>query len=168
MGISKRVFGAGAFAAFALSGCYVVPIAPDGTPVYPYPAYPINVPAPLVVPGPAASLAPQPQALAAPAMPSVLQARLYPSNDAATRVGMLSGSVTNMMTGKGRFQLEYRGEVLVGEATRVPGDDRSGVANAYGDRGTYMNCTYRMTTPFQGTGTCSLSTGAQYQVHLGS
>ena len=171
MSISKRVIGAGAFAALALSGCYVVPIAPDGTPVYP--AYPINVPAPLVMPAPAMTTAPpsypaaQP-VLAAPAAPAMLQARLYPSNDAATRVGMLSGTVTNMMSGKGRFQLEYRGEVLVGEATRVPGDDRSGVANAYGDRGTYMNCTYRMTTPFQGTGTCNLSTGAQYQVHLGT
>ena len=166
MGISKRVVGAGAFAAFALSGCYVVPVAPDGTPVYP--AYPINVPAPIIVPGPVVG-APSPQpAMAIPAAPSVLQARLYPSNDAATRVGMLSGTVTNMMTGKGRFQLDYRGEVLVGEATRTPGDERAGVANAYGDRGTYMNCTYRMTTPFQGTGSCSLSTGAQYQVHLGS
>ena len=166
MGISKRIVGAGAFAAFALSGCYVVPIAPDGTPVYP--AYPLNVPATIVAPGPVTS-GPSPQpALAMPAAPSALQARLYPSNDAATRIGMLSGTVTNMMTGKGRFQLEYRGEVLVGEATRTPGDDRAGVANAYGDRGTYMNCTYRMTTPFQGTGSCSLSTGAQYQVHLGS
>lgn len=166
MGISKRVVGAGTFAAFALSGCYVVPIAPDGTPVYP--AYPLNVPAAIVAPGPVAGAPSPPPAMAMPAAPSVLQARLYPSNDAATRIGMLSGTVTNMMTGKGRFQLEYRGEVLVGEATRTPGDDRAGVANAYGDRGTYMNCTYRMTTPFQGTGSCSLSTGAQYQVHLGS
>lgn len=165
MGISKRAMGAGTFAAFALSGCYVVPVAPDGTPIYPaYPAYPINVPAPAVVPAPVGSVPLQP----AVATPSVLQARLYPSNDTATRVGMLSGTVTNMMTGKGRFQLDYRGEVLVGEATRTPGDERAGVANAYGDRGTYMNCTYRMTTPYQGTGTCNLSTGAQYQVHLGS
>lgn len=168
MGISKRAMGAGTFAAFALSGCYVVPMAPDGTPVYPvypgYPAYPINVPAPAAVPAPVGSAPLQP----AVAAPSVLQARLYPSNDTATRVGMLSGTVTNMMTGKGRFQLDYRGEVLVGEATRTPGDERAGVANAYGDRGTYMNCTYRMTTPYQGTGTCNLSTGAQYQVHLGS
>ena len=162
MSISMRVIGAGGLAALALSGCYVVPIAPDGTPVavYPYPAYPMNVPA-AVAPAP-----PRP-VIAAGAMPAVLQARLYPSNDAATRVGMLSGTVTNMMTGKGRFQLDYRGEVLVGEATRVPGDDRSGIANAYGDRGTYMNCSYRMTTPLQGPGTCNLSTGAQYQVHLG-
>jgi hypothetical protein len=125
------------------------------------------MPAPVAVSA-ASAHAPASPVLGAPAAPSVLQARLYPSNDAATRVGMLSGSVTNMMTGKGRFQLEYRGEVLVGEATRVPGDDRSGIANAYGDRGTYMNCTYRMTTPFQGTGTCNLSTGALYQVHLGT
>jgi hypothetical protein len=34
-------------------------------------------------------------------------------------------------------------------ATRVPGDDRVGVANAFGDCGTFMNCTYRMTTPYQ-------------------
>lgn len=160
MGVSKRVMGAGAFAALALSGCYVVPVAPDGSPLYPA----VNVPAPIVY-----GAQPAPVAMApAPPMPSVLQARLYPSNDAATRVGMLSGSVTNMMTGKGRFQLDYRGEMLVGEATRAPGDERSGVANAYGDRGTYMSCTYRMTTPYQGTGTCSLSTGAQYQVHLGA
>ena len=163
MGVSMRVIGAGAFAALALSGCYVVPVAPDGTPVYPA----VNVPA-AVVYGAPPSQAPAPPTLATPAMPSVLQARLYPSNDAATRVGMLSGSVTNMMTGKGRFQLDYRGEMLVGEATRTPGDERGGVANAYGDRGTYMSCTYRMTTPYQGTGTCSLSTGAQYQVHLGA
>lgn len=138
-----------------------------GTPVYPYPAYPINVPAPPVGPGPVVSGPHAQPAIAMPPGPTVLQARLYPSNDAATRVGMLSGSVTNMMTGKGRFQLDYRGEILVGEATRTPGEDRAGVANAYGDRGTYMNCTYQMTTPYQGTGTCSLSTGAQYQVHLG-
>ncbi len=167
MGISTRAIGAGLVAALGLSGCYVVPVAPDGTPLYP--AYPINVPAPIIVPAPAPThvAAPAPQVLPIPAAPATLQARLYPSNDAATRVGMLSGSVTNMMTGKGRFQLDYRGEILVGEATRVPGDDRSGIANAYGDRGTYMNCTYRMTTPYQGTGTCNLSTGAQYQVHLG-
>jgi len=57
---------------------------------------------------------------------------------------------------------------MVGEATRVPGDDHAGLANAYGQRGTFMNCEYRMTTPYQGTGTCRLSTGATYQVHIGA
>jgi hypothetical protein len=92
---------------------------------------------------------------------------LYPANEVATEVGMLSGTVTNMMTGKGFFQLNYKGEILSGEATRVPGDERRGLANAYGQRGTFMTCDYRMTTPFLGTGTCSMSNGAQYQVHIG-
>ena len=72
-----------------------------------------------------------------------------------------------MMTGKGQFQLDLAGELLSGEATRVPGNDRAGVASAYGARGTYMNCEYKMTTPYQGTGTCRVSTGALYQVHIG-
>ena len=150
---ASRVFVAGSLAAASLTGCYVVPVAPDGTP--------IHGPAAIAVPGAPAPVYPA-------AMPSLLQARLYPSNEVASQSGMLSGTVTNMMTGKGRFQLQYQGEVLVGEATRVQGDERGGVANAYGPRGTYMNCSYRMTTPYQGTGTCTLSTGATYTVHLGA
>ena len=65
---------------------------------------------------------------AGPAAPAALQARLYPSNEVATETGMLSGTVTNMMTGNGFFQLNYKGEVLSGEATRVPGDERRGLA----------------------------------------
>lgn len=150
---SSRALIAGSLAAATLTGCYVVPVAPDGTPLHGAAAVAVPV-APAPVYG-------------AP-FPSVLQARLYPSNEAATQSGMLAGTVTNMMTGKGRFQLVYQGETLVGEATRVPGDERGGVANAYGQRGTYMNCSYRMTTPYQGTGTCTLSTGATYTVHLGA
>ena len=171
----------------------MVPVASDGTPIYPgtaaiYPAYPVFPVATVQGPGPN-YLAPVPgrnsrpagtypspayattgvelAAPTGPAAPAALQARLYPSNEVATETGLLSGTVANMMTGKGLFQLNYRGEMLTGEATRVPGDDRRGVANAYGQRGTYMSCDYRMTTPYQGTGTCSLSTGAQYQVHIG-
>jgi hypothetical protein len=150
---TSRVLAAGSLAAAALTGCYVVPVAPDGTVLHGAAA--VAVP---VTPGPV---------YAAP-LPGVLQARLYPSNDVASEVGMLSGTVTNPTVGKGRFQLQYQGETLVGEATRVPGDERGGVANAYGQRGTYMNCSYRMTTPTQGTGTCTMSTGARYSVHLGA
>ena len=188
----KRALILGSLAAAGLNGCVMVPVASDGTPIYPgtasfYPAFPVPVP---TVQGPGPNfLAPVPgrngrTASAAPsyapsgvdstmgmgtgsAMPAALQARLYPSNEVATETGLLSGTVTNMMTGKGVFQLNYRGEILSGEATRVPGDDRRGVANAYGQRGTYMNCEYRMTTPYQGTGSCRLSNGAQYQVHIG-
>jgi len=163
---SRRVLVAGSVAAVGLTGCYVVPVAPDGTPLYPavqVPAIAVPPPPSYVAPG-----APPPSyAMPTPAAPAVLQARLYPSNDAATQTGMLSGTVTNMMTGKGRFELDYRGEILVGEATRVPGDERRGIANAYGQRGTFMNCDYHMSTPYQGTGTCNLSSGAKCQVHIG-
>ena len=158
---AKRLIAVSSFAAVALSGCYVVPVAPDGTPVYPA----VPVPAPLApapyYTAPPASYAPPPPG------PSVLAARLYPTNDIASRDGMLSGTVTNLMTGKGRFQLDYRGELLVGEATRVRGEEKVGVANAYGDRGSYLNCSYRTSTPYQGTGACTLSNGAKYQVHIG-
>jgi hypothetical protein len=81
----------------------------------------------------------------------------------------VSGTVTNMMTGKGRFELDYRGELLVGEETRSPSssDPRHGIASAYGQHGMSMTCDYCMSTPYQGSGTCKLSSGAQYQVHIG-
>jgi hypothetical protein len=159
--ISRRGLLAGATAAAGLSGCYVVPVAPDGTPIYPAAVPAFVAPAP-VYPAPVPAYAP-PNA----PIPATLRARLYPSNDLAADGGMLTGTVTNLMTGKGVFQLDYRGELLSGEATRVRGDERSGVANAYGSRGTFMNCSYHMTSPYQGTGTCTLSTGALYQVHIG-
>lgn len=156
-----------ALPAIALSGCYIIPMAPDGTPIYP--AVAVGTPAPaIVVPAPAHAAMPSPAAIPATPYPSVLTARLYPANDIAAQHGMIAGTVTNMMTGKGRFQMEFRGEVLVGEATRVNGDDRRGVASAYSPQGTYMSCDYRMTTPQQGTGTCTLSNGARYSVHLGT
>jgi hypothetical protein len=186
--VSRHVLILGPLAAALSSGCVMIPVASDGTPIYPgtaavYPA--LAVPVPTVqgpgpnflapVPPPSArsaasassyapAYAPTNETLAAPtgpSMPAALQARLYPANEVATETGLLSGTVTNMMTGKGVFQLNYRGEILTGEATRVPGDDRRGLASAYGQRGTYMSCEYRMTTPYQGTGTCRLSNGAQ-------
>lgn len=143
----------------ALAGCYVVPVGPDGN----YAIYiPTHPPAPL--PGVPAQAGPSGQ----PAMPKVLHARLYPDNDLATQTGMVSGTVTNMMTGKGRFQLHYAGEVLTGEATRVSGDDRKGVASAWGPSGSFMSCEYQMSSPLQGAGTCSFSNGARYKVHIGN
>jgi hypothetical protein len=109
-----------------------------------------------------------PQAAAGAAMPVSLPVRLYPANEEATRTGVLTGTVVNMMTGKGRFQLSYQGETLSGEATRVDGDQRRGVASAYGPTGLFMSCEYQMSSPRQGAGTCTLSNGARYQVHIGS
>jgi hypothetical protein len=143
-------------ATIAAAACVAVP-GPDGHYVY----YPLP---------PAASAyaaAPGAPAAAPSQFPAVLQARLYPANEAASQTGVVSGTVTNMMTGKGRFQLLYQGDTLVGEATRVDGDARRGVASAYGAGGAFMSCDYQMHTPRQGAGTCTFSNGAQYKVHIG-
>ncbi len=101
-------------------------------------------------------------------MPAVLNVRLYPSNDLANQTGVLTGQVTNMMNGKGRFSFNYQGETLVGEATRVANDERRGVASAYGPRGIFAQCEYQMSNPKLGAGTCTFSNGAQYQAHIGN
>jgi hypothetical protein len=152
------IIGVLAASAVSLSGCYVLPVAPEGYP-YGYPAYPASPPPAAAIPYAGA---------AAGQIPATLPARLYPANEIATQTGVVHGTVTNMMTGKGRFLLNYRGETLSGEATRVDGDSRRGVASAYGSGGSYMSCEYQMRTPQQGAGTCQFSNGAKYQVHIGS
>jgi hypothetical protein len=57
---------------------------------------------------------------------------------------------------------------LAGEATRVSGDERKGVASAYGPNGSFMSCEYQMSSPVRGAGTCGFSDGARYQVHIGN
>ena len=153
MSTIKPLSTALAIAALCLSGCYVVPIAPDGSPVWP-----------ASQPTTAGRMGER----AFPAMPIVLQARLYPANDIATQTGMVSGTVTNTLGGKGRFELNYRGELMTGEATRVSGDDRKGVASAYGSNGSFMSCEYQMSSPHQGAGACTFSNGAKYQAHIGN
>ena len=154
-----KLIAALSFTTLAATGCYVVPttIGPDGQPVYA--AYPLP-PVPPVPPGPGA--------VPASSYPTVLNARLYPDNDLATQTGVVTGTVTNMMNGKGRFQLQYGGEVLTGEATRVSNDERKGIASAYGSHGSFMSCEYQMNNPRQGAGTCTFSNGARYKLHVGS
>jgi hypothetical protein len=166
MKIQARLAAAlAAIGGFGLSGCYVIPAGPDG-----YPAWP-----PGAAWGPGVSNSAQSGQPAAPAQraapsaapPATLPARLYPANDIATQTGVLTGSVTNMMSGKGRFLIDFRGDLLTGEATRVAGDERKGVASAYGAGGSYMSCDYQMSSPYQGAGTCAFSNGARYRVHIG-
>jgi hypothetical protein len=161
----KSLCAAGA-SSLTISGCYIIPAGPDGYPAWP----PGAVWGPGVSqPGPAQPTASAPAATPSKgSAPATLQARLYPSNDIATQTGVVSGTVMNMMSGKGRFVLDYRGEILSGEATRVSGDERKGVASAYGQGGSYMSCEYQMNTPYQGAGTCTFSNGARYQVHIGN
>ena len=144
-----KVITALSLTTLALAGCYVVPVTgPDGQPttaIYPVPPAPAHTPYPIT-----------------------LHARLYPANELANRSGMLVGTVTNLRTGKGRFQHQYANEVLTGEATRHGNDDKTGIASAYGTSGSFMQCEYRMNTPAQGAGTCTFSNGAQYRLHIGS
>ncbi len=151
---TSKLAAALSVATLSLAGCYVVPVAPDGQ-LYVYP------------PGVAPAVAPA-GGPAGQQMPVMVHARLYPANDIANRSGLLTGTVTNMRTGKGRFHLQYRGETLTGEATRHGSDEKRGIASAYGPSGTFMQCEYQMNTPVQGAGNCTFSDGAKYQVHLGS
>ena len=139
--------GAAAVGALAtatlLTGCYVVPIQPPGS--YPPPAHgPVLAPAPVT-----------------------FAARLYPANDLAAAYGMVSAVVTNDLNGRGSFSTAIHGENFTGEATRVAGSSREGVANGAGNRGSYLNCRYTMNSATLGTGTCRLSNGALFTMHLG-
>ncbi len=129
-----------------LGGCYVVPM---------HPAAP---PATVMVPG-----AP-PQ----PAAPVTFTARLYPANDLASSYGMVAAMVTNDLNGRGHFSTAIAGESFTGEATRVAGSRKDGVANGAGNRGSYLNCRYTMNSPTLGTGSCRLSDGAVFTMHIGS
>jgi hypothetical protein len=144
-----------AASAFAFSGCMVVPL-PDGR-------HAVVQPIPPTYPSTssAASSASQPQASAL-----TLSARLYPTNSLAISGGLLNGTVVNYLNGRGEFQLMVDGERLVGEATRVRDAANQGIANATGARGTFMNCRYQMSNPTRGTGTCLMSNGAEYTLHI--
>ena len=145
----------------ALPGCYVMPVGQDtsGNTVYAY-----SPVAPSQVQGSAGAPAPG----TGPAIPQALNVKLYPINDLANQTGVLTGQVTNMMTGKGRFVFNYQGETLVGEATRVANDERRGIASAYAPSGRYAKCEYQMSSPRMGAGTCTFSDSAMYQVHIGN
>lgn len=156
-----RLAGLLAGSTLLLSGCYVMQTGTDrdGNPHYVYST------APIVSAGRGPGMAVVTPSGPAPA---VLSVRLYPANDLANQTGVLSGQVTNMMSGKGQFQFNYQGESLIGEATRVSNDERRGIASAYGSRGTFARCDYQMSSPYKGAGTCTFSNGASYQLHIGS
>ena len=133
--------------AASLTGCYVVPVDPRQPP-----ATVVHIPAP---------------ALQAPPQPVTFAARLYPANDAAASYGMVSAIVTNDLHGRGTFSTAINGENFTGEATRVAGSAREGVANGAGNRGSYINCRYQMNSATLGSGQCKLSNGALFTMHVG-
>jgi hypothetical protein len=96
-------------AAATLSACYVVPMQPG-----PAMVVPAGAPAP------------------APVVPVGMNARLYPANELATPYGMVSATVSNDLNGRGHFLAQIAGESFTGEATRLAGSQREGVANGTG------------------------------------
>lgn len=164
-----------AFAATALSGCYVIPIDPLHPPA-PGQVFAATSAGGGVVP----VTAPQP-------VPTMLRARLYPLNETAGKMGALTATVADSVNGHAVFSLTHAGETLQGEASRVAagypgfgtvhrevyGDGRMpsgqrGIASAAGTAGTYVNCEYALNGPNRGTGACLFSNGAKYQLHFGS
>jgi hypothetical protein len=144
---SHRLATAGALVSFMLSGCYVVPLQAHDR----HPTTVVHVPVPAAAPAPV-----------------TFTARLYPSNDLAAQLGVVGALVTNDLNGRGHFSTNIGGEAFSGEATRHAGSPRDGVANGAGNRGGYINCRYTMNSPTLGTGTCRLSTGATFTMHVGS
>jgi len=138
---SVSLAGLVAAGAAALTGCYVVPLQ------QPQPTVHLPVPAPA---------------------PVTFSARLYPANDVAAVHGTVMAVVTNDLNGRGRFTTNISGENFAGEATRVAGSSRDGLANGAGNHGSYINCRYTMNSPALGTGTCRLSNGAVFTMHVGS
>jgi hypothetical protein len=136
--------GAAFVALGTLSGCYVVPMQPA-------PSGGTTVVMPVAPPGPV-----------------TFTARLYPANDMATAYGMVGALVTNDLNGRGHFSTAINGESFNGEATRMAGSSRDGVANGAGNRGNYLNCRYTMNSPMLGTGSCQMSNGAVFTMHIGS
>lgn len=148
-------FGA-ILAAAALTACVVVPVGPDGR------AYPMQPMQPVPAPHAAAPI------VVAPPAPAVMSARLYPLNSTAQASGLAAGQVTNYLDGKGSFNIQIGSEQFSGEATRASRGASTGVANAVGNRGSGMSCNYTMNNATQGSGKCMLTTGAEFQLHLGS
>lgn len=162
-------------AAFA-SACVVVPIDPRT-------GQPIPYGTPNTGGGNVTVIAPPP---AAP-QPVVLSARLYPVNEQAGRLGMLTAVVVDKQGGRGSFSVSVAGDTLQGEATRVDGGYASfgrvhdevlgasrraysgqrGIANGAGSHGLNVQCEYLITGPGIGTGACLFSDGARYQMHFG-
>lgn len=142
-----RLSAAAVFATAALSGCYVVPL---------------HAPPPHLSTGGAAVVIPP-----AP-VAQTFAARLYPSNPEAATYGTVVGTVTNDLNGRGYFNAVIAGEQFQGEATRVAGSaQRSGVANASGNRGGMLSCRYTMNSSTLGTGSCVLNGGPSFTMHVG-
>jgi hypothetical protein len=98
---------------------------------------------------------------------AMLPVTLYPSNDLADQTGALTLAVNILTMGSARFTVDYRGETMLGEATRDPNDGRRGMAMVHGQHGMLVRCEYQMSSLRMG-GTCAFSNGARYRLLVGN
>ena len=141
----KSIFAVGMMGA-ALSGCYVMPLNQ-------------------AMPGSGGYSASGTAIIPMAAIRAPYTARLYPGNQAASRMGSTSGIISNPEDGHGQFSFNVGGESYQGEATRSPNSTR-GVANASGNRGGYARCDYMMNSSSLGSGSCLFNNGARYDMHI--
>jgi hypothetical protein len=184
---ARRAGLCGLVASALLSACVIVPLDPKTGQPYPY-AHPNYYAAQQGNGQPNVVVLPQaaPQAIAGP---TVLNGRLYPVSDTARASGVINASAVDMGNGRSTFNVNYLGQSLQGESTRVdknfPGFGRilsqvqggynwagvggqRGIANAAAGSGVSMQCEFVMTNTSQGVGACVMSDGAKYQLHFGA
>ena len=130
----------------ALSGCYVMPLNQT-------------------MPGSGGYSASGTAFVPMAAIRAPFTARLYPGNQAASRMGPSSGIISNPEDGHGQFSFNVGGESYQGEATRAPNAPR-GLANASGNRGGFARCDYTMNSATLGSGSCLFANGARYDLHI--
>ncbi len=129
-----------------LSGCYVVPLNHT-------------------VPGSGGYSASGTAIIPMAAIRAPFTARLYPANQAASRLGGASGIISNPEDGHGQFSFTIGGEAYQGEATRSRNSSK-GLANASGNRGGFARCDYTMSSATLGSGGCLFANGARYDMHI--
>ena len=129
-----------------LSGCYVVPLNHT-------------------VPGSGGYSASGTAIIPMAAIRAPFTARLYPVNEAASRLGGASGIISNPEDGHGQFSFNIGGEAYQGEATRSRNSSK-GLANASGNRGGCARCDYTMSSATLGAGACLFANGARYEMHI--
>lgn len=130
----------------ALSGCYVMPLNQT-------------------MPGQGGYSASGTAIMPLAAIRAPYTARLYPGNQAASRLGPTSGIISNPVDGHGQFSFSVGGESYSGEATRAPNSSR-GLANATGNRGGFARCDYTMSSAALGSGSCLFNNGARFDMHI--
>ncbi len=96
---------------------------------------------------------------------NILQARLYPVNAEAQRMGAASATVSVDQVGHGRFNAYIGGENFSGDATREA-NSRRGTANGSAPSGRYIACNYAMNSTTIGKGECRMSSGAVFDMHI--